>query len=295
MLIKHGAMTTAESRSVNKPDESHWRDGVRDGVFDLVVHGYDAVYAMAASSPAFARLWAEHAYGGPFPVEFAHISFLTLDELQVMAQYLTLGAGTVLVDLACGAGGPGLWIAKQCGASLIGVDPSEAGLSQARERSEQVGLANRSRYQQGSFASTGLGNGAADGALSVDAIQYAPDKADVFSEARRILRPGGRLAFSAFEVAPERVAGIPVLGVDPVPDYAPLLETAGFAIDSYTESAGWTDRVSAAFGAVIEAMPTLVSELGEAAAASLQMEAALTLQLQPYRRRVIVHARRLES
>jgi ubiquinone/menaquinone biosynthesis C-methylase UbiE len=283
------------SRSLNKPDESRRRDGARDGVFDLVAEGYDAVYATAASSPAFARLWAEHAYGGAFPVEFAHISFLTLDELQVMAQYLALGEARVLVDLACGAGGPGLWIARQTGASLIGVDPSWTGLAQARKRSEQVGLTDRSLYQQGTFASTGLRGGAADGALSVDAIQYAPDKTDVFREAYRILRPGGRLAFSAFEVDPERVAGIPVLGFDPVPDYAPLLETAGFAIDTYTESARWADRVSAAYGAVMEAMPTLVREMGEAGAAALQMEAALTLQLQPYRRRVIVHARRLES
>jgi SAM-dependent methyltransferase len=238
MPIMLGVMSTGESWSLNKPDESQRRDGVRDGVFDIVVEGYDAVYATAASSPAFARLWAEHAYGGGFPVEFAHISFLTLDELQVMARYLALGEGRVLVDLACGAGGPGLWIAQQTGASLIGVDPSWAGLAQARNRSEQVGLADRSLYQQGTFASTGLAGGAADGALSVDAIQYAPDKTDVFREAQRILRPGGRLAFSAFEVDAERVAGIPVLGADPVPDYAPLLETAGFAIDTYTESEG---------------------------------------------------------
>ena len=281
---------------MNQPGGSQSREGVSaDSVLDLVVDGYDAVYAAAASSPAFARLWAEHAYGGPFPAEFAHISFLTLDELQVMAQYLALGDGAVLADLACGAGGPGLWIAAQYGASVIGVDPSAAGLARARKRSEQVGLAERSRYQQGTFASTGLGDGAADGALSVDAIQYALDKTDVFREARRILRPGGRLAFSAFEVDPERVAGIPFLAVDPVVNYAPPLETAGFAVDSYAESAGWADRVPAAYGAVMEAMPTLTSEMGEAAAASLQMEAALTLELQPYRRRVIVHARRLEN
>ena len=280
---------------MNKPGQNLQRVGVRaDSAFDVVVDGYDAVYAAVASSPAFARLWADHAGGGPFPAEFAHIGFLTYDELLAMAQYLALGEGTVLADLACGAGGPGLWIAAQCRASVIGVDPSFAGLSQARKRAEQVGLANRSRYEQGTFASTGLGHGAADAALSVDAIQYAPDKTGVFREASRILRPGGRLAVSAFEVDPERVAGIPVLGVDPVPDYAPLLETAGFAIDSYKESVGWADRVSAAFGAVMEAMPTLTDEMGEAAAASLQMEAAVTLQLRPYRRRVIVHARRLE-
>jgi hypothetical protein len=60
------------------------------------------------------------------------------------------------------------------------------------------------------------------------------------------------------------------------------------------ESAGWADRVPATFGAVMEAMPTLTDEMGEAAAAALRLEAAPTLQPQPYRRRVIVHARRLE-
>jgi SAM-dependent methyltransferase len=281
---------------VHKPDQNKRPDGVRAGsAFDVVVDGYDAVYAAIGSSPAFAKLWAEHAYGGPFPAEFAHISFLTLDELQGMAHHLALGEGSVLVDLACGAGGPGLWIAAHSGASVIGVDPSPAGLAQARTRAEQVALADRSLYQQGTFASTGLGNGVADAAVSVDAIPYAPDKATVFREAYRILRPGGRLAFSAFEVDSERVAGIPVLGVDPVPDYAPLLETAGFAIDSYMESAGWAHRVSATFGAVMEAMPTLSEEMGEAAPFALRMEAAVTLQLLPYRRRVVVHARRLES
>jgi len=162
-------------------------------------------------------------------------------------------------------------------------------------RAGRVGVADRARYRQGTFAATGLAGGAADGALSVDAIQYAPDKIQVFGEARRILRPGGRLAFSAFEVDPGRAGGLPVLGVDPVPDYAPLLEEAGFSIDWYQESDGWAERVAAAFGAVMEAMAALTEEMGQAAASSLGMEAAVTLQVRPYRRRVLAAARRLDD
>lgn len=278
-----------------KLDQNQLPDGVSaDGVFDVVVEGYDAVYAAVAASPTFGKLWAEHAYGGAFPAEFAHISFLTFNELRAMAAHLALDKDAVLADLACGAGGPGLWIATQCGASLIGVDPSSAGLAEARKRAEQVGFIKGAHYQQGTFATTGLADGAADGVLSVDAIQYAADKNQVFKEAHRILRPGGRLAFSAFEVDPERVGGQPVLGVDPVPDYAPLLETVGFSIDSYEESAGWAERVPATFGAVMEAMTELTNEMGEAAALALKMEAAVTLQMQPYRRRVIIGAHRIE-
>jgi hypothetical protein len=99
-------------------------------------------------------------------------------------------------------------------------------------------------------------------------------------------------------VNPERVDGLPVLGVDPVPHYVPLLEDAGFSIDWYKESAGWAERVTAAFGAVMEAMEamaTLTEEMGEAAALSLGLEAAVTLQVRPYRRRVVVAARRIDG
>ncbi len=263
---------------------------LNQGAFEAVVTGYDAVYPAVAASPTFTRLWAQHASGGDYPAAFAHISFLTFDELRAMSEYLGLHDGAVLVDLACGAGGPGLWVASQSGASLIGIDPSATGLAEARERAERVGLANRVHYQHGTFAATGLNNGAANGAISVDAIQYAADKRAVFAEARRILRPGGRLAFSAFELEPERVRDLPVFGVDPVSDYGPLLEEAGFAIDRYRESDGWDDRVRTTFGAVMEQMSTLIEEMGEMAATSLGAEAAITLKVEPYRRRVVVEA-----
>jgi ubiquinone/menaquinone biosynthesis C-methylase UbiE len=38
-------------------------------------------------------------------------------------------------------------------------------------------------------------------------LQYAPNKAQAFAEVARILRPGGRFAFVAFELDQSRVAG----------------------------------------------------------------------------------------
>ena len=60
--------------------------------------------------------------------------------------------------------------------------------------------------------------------MSVDAFQYAPDKRAALAEFFRILRPGGRVSIIAFEVDPAKVAGVPVIGADPIPDYRPLLE-----------------------------------------------------------------------
>jgi ubiquinone/menaquinone biosynthesis C-methylase UbiE len=265
--------------------------GVHQGALDIVVEGYDAVYAAISNSATFSRIWGQHALGDDYPTDFAHISFLILDELRAIRQRLALREGAVLVDLACGAAGPGLWVAKAAGVTLVGVDPSAVGLTHARARAGSVGVANTARFTHGTFAATGLANAAADGAMSVDALQYAPDKRAGLQEAARILRPGGRFVFTAFEVAPQRVEGLPVLGVDPVADYGPLLEEAGFAVESYEETGGWAERVHATFKAVVEAMPVLMSEMGAPAASALGLEAALTLQYRPYRRRVLVVAR----
>jgi SAM-dependent methyltransferase len=279
-----------DSQGTKLPDLSD--DVTGGGVFQAVWDGYDAVYDALPRGETFSRIWRDKAYGGDFPAEFAHIGFLTVAEARRMLELMSVGGGNVLVDLACGTGGPGLWAAQQSGASLIGIDPARTGLAAARERASRVSLTGQSRFSEGTFERTGLSDGAADAVMSVDAFQYAPDKQAAMAEFFRILRPGGRLAFIAFEVDPASVQGIPVFGVDPIPDYLPLLELAGFAIEAYEETLGWRDRVPAAFGAIVEAHDALAAEMGEQAAASVVAEAMVTLQLNPYLRRTLVAARR---
>jgi SAM-dependent methyltransferase len=121
-------------------------------------------------------------------------------------------------------------------------------------------------------------------------LQYAPSKADAFREMARVLKPNGRLAFTAFEVHPERVADLAVLGDDPVDDYRPILEAAGFAVETYDETVGWSARVTAAYEAIIESSAALTAEMGTDAYGSLAVEVAVTLERRPYRRRVSVTA-----
>jgi SAM-dependent methyltransferase len=289
---------TREGSEMNEaPDEATAGpiDDVTDsGVFQTVLDGYDAVYDALPNSRVFTEIWGTNAYGADFPDDFAHIGFLTVDEGRHLLQLLRLGANDVLVDVACGAGGPGLWAAQQTGATLIGVDPSAAGLAAARRRAERVGLASRATFQQGTFEQTGLPDASADGAISIEAFQYAPDKRAALAELQRILRPGGRIGIVCFEVDPSKVAGLPVLGVDPHPDYAPVLAAAGFAVEAYEETPGWASRVYGTFETLVDAANALVADLGERAAAGVLAEATLTVQTRPYPRRVLLVAQRLD-
>jgi ubiquinone/menaquinone biosynthesis C-methylase UbiE len=265
---------------------------VTDSSHEIVASGYDAVYEAMPRSETLRRIWREHAIGPGYPEAFEHISFLTMTEMRRMADALRLAPGSHLVDLACGAGGPGLWLAREAGARLTGVDLSRVAVAKAAERAASVGMAESSRYVVGSFDAMTLPDATADGAMSVDALQYAPDKRAAFREFARIIRPGGRLVFVAFELDSEHAGALPVLGLDTVGDYRPLLADAGFEVEIYEQTERWHDRLTAAYGAVNAAREALVAEMGERAANSLLFETTITLEREPYCGRPFVAATR---
>jgi SAM-dependent methyltransferase len=259
---------------------------------DLLTGGYDAVYGATPNSPTLRRIWHEIAEGPDFPEEFGHISFVTLPELQRMAAELRLSPGDTLVDLGCGMAGPALWMARETHANLVGVDASPVATEQASARAERLGLSDQARFVVGRFADTGLEAASTDGVMSEDAIQYAPDKKAVMAEAARILRPGGRFVFTAFELDPDRAANLPILGVDTVDDYRPALADAGFNVEVYEQVPGWPEPMTAAYSAVIDAKETLTQEMGEAPVGALVLEMSMTLGAKPYKRRVLAVATR---
>jgi SAM-dependent methyltransferase len=255
---------------------------------DLVADGYDAVYAAWPSSPTLQSIWRRNALGPGYPSGFEHISFLTDEELQGIVGALRLRPGDRVVDLACGAAGPGLFVARQAKARLVGIDFSSVGIRLATRRA--IDQAVGADFVVADASATALAGARAQGVLSIDALQYLPDKRAALREVGRVLEPGRRFVFTAFELDPERVAGLAVLGTDPVADYAPLLVDAGFTIESYDESPRWEERLEATYRAVVAAQDALATEMGQPSLGALLMEVSLTLEVRPYRRRVLVVA-----
>ncbi|HEU4726798.1 MAG TPA: class I SAM-dependent methyltransferase [Kofleriaceae bacterium] len=111
--------------------------------------------------------------------------------------WLNLSAGTRLLDLACGSGGPALRIAERTGCSVVGVDVHEDAIATASSLAAQRGLADRARFQVADaggrlpFADSQL-----DAITCIDSINHLPDRAAVLRECVRVLRPGGRLLFT---------------------------------------------------------------------------------------------------
>jgi SAM-dependent methyltransferase len=244
-----------------------------DGAPTQSQQGYSAKWSSHDESPTRQRIRRE-AYGDDYPVEADPRSFVTLTELRAMARDLGVGAGQTIIDLGCGQGGPSCWVARETGAGLVGIDLSAVGVARASERAQDLGLADRTRFQVADITSTGLPEASFDAAMSVDVIWSVPDKLGALREAARILKPGARFAFTNWDRDRTPPGYLPPLG-----DHRPLLERAGFEVETYQLQPEDGVRRRAIYEALVAAEQDLISEMGDEAAARLMFEAKGTLGL----------------
>jgi ubiquinone/menaquinone biosynthesis C-methylase UbiE len=104
---------------------------------------------------------------------------------------------------------------------MIGVDISPVAVAGATERAEKLGLGGSATFHVASLEQTGLDEGVADAVVSIDALQYAPNKLAALREAARLLRPGGRIALTAFSSIPSALHRYPSTGQTQRPTCVP--------------------------------------------------------------------------
>ena len=112
--------------------------------------------------------------------------------------------GARVVDIGSGAGMDTLLAATYVGPTghVIGVDPTDEMLARARGAAEKMGYRHL-EYRKGTGEEMPVDSNSVDLVISNGVINLAPDKAPVFNEIMRVLKPGGRLHLADIIVANE--------------------------------------------------------------------------------------------
>jgi ubiquinone/menaquinone biosynthesis C-methylase UbiE len=132
-----------------------------------------------------------------FGEDIGQTSWLTSDEQDRFLGSLDLAPGRILLEVACGAGGPALRIAAATGCSIVGIDVHEKAVATANAFAAQRGLAERAEFQAADAAQPlPFSNASFDAITCIDAINHLPDRRRVIAECARLLKPSGRLLFT---------------------------------------------------------------------------------------------------
>ena len=171
-----------------------------------------------------------------------------LEAVEALARRARIDAASRVLDVCAGLAGPARFIARRWGARVTGLDLNPERAAGARRLTARVGLGRLVRMVRGDAESLPFGPAAFTAVVSQEGLLHVPDKGRVLAECRRVLLPGGRIAFSDWIATARLDDGerrrleewMAAVTLQSIEGYKSLLARAGFgAIEAEDLSAEW--------------------------------------------------------
>ena len=112
---------------------------------------------------------------------------------RVLASHLGIRSGQRILDAGCGVGGSAIWLAKTYDVEVLGITPVASQVARAQRYAQEQGVADQVSFEQQDYTHTLFPDASFDVVWAMESLCHASDKRLVLAEARRLLRPGGRL------------------------------------------------------------------------------------------------------
>jgi tocopherol O-methyltransferase len=202
----------------------------------------------------YREIWGEHVHHGLWLRGDETQAQAVRQLAEMVAREAAVSKGTRVVDIGCGYGATAQLMADEFGAEVTGMTISEAQHAIAQARAATSSQSHPSQeprptnptYIFGDWLTNTLSADSFDAAIAIESSEHM-DKPGFFAQARRVLRPGGRLVVNAWlsREAPTRnqvrwliepicrEGRMPHLGTEN--DYRRMAAEAGFRLEKFQD------------------------------------------------------------
>jgi sarcosine/dimethylglycine N-methyltransferase len=183
-----------------------------------------------------------------------------------LARGARVSNGSRVADFCAGLGGTVRYLAHKYGADVTGIELTSARVAGAQDLTERVGLQETARVIEGNVLEVPLADASMDAVVSQEAFCHVPDVKKALTEACRVLRKDGRLAFTDWMANEPLTAddaqlmwdGMAIQPLHSIADYCHLVERSGLRVLSATDL---TDE----WGPILQARLAMYQRLREEA------------------------------
>jgi tocopherol O-methyltransferase len=112
---------------------------------------------------------------------------------RVLAMRAELHSSDRVLDAGCGVGGSAIWLARELGVRVVGINVVPGDIDRARRYARRRKVADRVTFELQDMTRTAFPDASFDVVWAIESVCHVPDKREFLAEARRLLRPGGRL------------------------------------------------------------------------------------------------------
>jgi ubiquinone/menaquinone biosynthesis C-methylase UbiE len=127
---------------------------------------------------------------------YDHFHGRGLEATEDMAKLHAMGPTDHLLDIGSGLGGPARWLSARFGCRVTGIDLTPEFCAIAEHLTRRVGMDARVHFHRGSALAMPFADATFDGAYSMFVSMHIENKAGLYREIRRVLKPDGWLVLS---------------------------------------------------------------------------------------------------
>jgi ubiquinone/menaquinone biosynthesis C-methylase UbiE len=117
-------------------------------------------------------------------------------ETNILAQKTKITQNMHVLDICSALGGPARHLAKKYGCKVTGLDATKRMFDEALKRTKKEGLSNLITYELADSMNMPFDNETFDIVWGQDAWCYVTDKNKLLTEAARVIKPNGTIAFT---------------------------------------------------------------------------------------------------